>query len=62
MQGEGGAPAGAMFDLIWNACGLPSSANFDVARNPLSTKRAMEIASSGGKPQTFTVLALTDHR
>jgi hypothetical protein len=34
----------------------------DVARNPLSTKRAMEIASSGGKPQTFTVLALTDHR
>ena len=34
----------------------------DVARNPLSTKRAMEIASSGGKPQSFTVLALTDHR
>jgi len=34
----------------------------NVARNPLSTKRAMEIASSGGKPQTFTVLALTDHR
>ena len=34
----------------------------DVARNPLSTKRAMEIATSGGKPQTFTVLALTDHR
>ena len=34
----------------------------NVARNPLSTKRAMEIASSGGKPQTFTVLALSDHR
>ena len=38
------------------------TAGQDVARNPLSTKRAMEIASSGGKPQTFTVLALTDHR
>ena len=38
------------------------AAGQDVARNPLSTKRAMEIASSGGKPQTFTVLALTDHR
>ena len=34
----------------------------NLARNSLSTKRAMEIASSGGKPQTFTVLALTDHR
>ena len=34
----------------------------NVARNPLSTKRAMEIASSGGTPQTFTVLALADHR
>ena len=34
----------------------------NVARNPLSTKRAMEIASSGGTPQTFTILALTDHR
>ena len=38
------------------------TAGQDVARNPLSTKRAMEIASSGGTPQTFTVLALTDHR
>ena len=38
------------------------TAGQDVARNPLSTKRAMEIASSGGKPQSFTVLALTDHR
>jgi hypothetical protein len=38
------------------------AAGQDVARNPLSTKRAMEIASSGGTPQTFTVLALTDHR
>ena len=34
----------------------------NVARNPISSKRAMEIASSGGKPQTFTVLALSDHR
>ena len=38
------------------------TAGQDVARNPLSTKRAMEIAGSGGNPQTFTVLALTDHR
>jgi hypothetical protein len=38
------------------------TASQNVARNPLSSKRAMEIASSGGKPQTFTVLALTDHR
>ena len=38
------------------------TAGQDVARNPLSTKRAMEIAGSSGKPQTFTVLALTDHR
>jgi hypothetical protein len=33
-----------------------------VARNPLSSKKAMEIASSGGKPQTFTVIALSDQR
>jgi len=33
-----------------------------VARNPLSSKQAMQLASSGGQPQTFTVLALTDHR
>jgi len=38
------------------------TAGQNVARNPLSTKRAMEIAGSSGKPQTFTVLALTDHR
>jgi len=38
------------------------TAGQNVARNPLSSKRAMEIASSGGKPQTFTVLALTDRR
>jgi hypothetical protein len=38
------------------------TAGQNVARNPLSTRRTMEVASSGGKPQTFTVLALTDHR
>ena len=32
----------------------------NVARNPLSGKRAMEIASSGGMPETFTVIALAD--
>ena len=34
----------------------------NVARNPLSSKRAMEIASSGGMPETFTVIALSDRR
>jgi hypothetical protein len=33
-----------------------------VARNPLSSKRAMEIASSSGRPETLTVMALADHR
>ncbi|HVP49803.1 MAG TPA: hypothetical protein VMT56_01135, partial [Candidatus Bathyarchaeia archaeon] len=31
-----------------------------VARNPLSSQRAMEIASSGRKPGTVTVVALAD--
>jgi len=30
----------------------------NVARNPLSSKRAMEIASSGGMPETRTIIAL----
>jgi hypothetical protein len=30
----------------------------NVARNPLSSKRAMEIASSGGMPETKTIIAL----
>ena len=34
----------------------------NVARNPLSGKRAMEIASSGGKPETKIVIALADVR
>ena len=34
----------------------------NVARNPISSKRAMEIASSGGAPETLTVIALADHR
>ena len=38
------------------------TAGQNVARNPLSSKRAMEIASSGGTQETFTVLALADHR
>jgi len=38
------------------------TAGQNVARNPLSSKQAMQLASSGGQPQTFTVLALTDHR
>jgi hypothetical protein len=38
------------------------TAGQNLARNSLSNKRAMEIASSGGKPQTFTILALSDHR
>ena len=33
-----------------------------VARNPLSSKKAMEVASTGERPETFTVVALADHR
>jgi hypothetical protein len=36
------------------------TAGQNVARNPLSSQRAMEVASSGGKPQTVTVIALAD--
>jgi hypothetical protein len=32
----------------------------NVARNPFFSKRAMEIASSGGAPETFTIIALAD--
>ena len=38
------------------------TAGQNVARSPLSSKRAMEIASSGGMPETFTVVALGDRR
>jgi hypothetical protein len=38
------------------------TAGQNVARNPLSSKRAMALASSGARPQTFTVLSLTDRR
>ena len=34
----------------------------NVARNPISSKRAMEVASSGGMPETMTIIALADHR
>ena len=33
-----------------------------VARNPLSSKKAMEIAGSGGKPETRVVIALAAAR
>ena len=33
-----------------------------VARNPLSSKKAMEVASTGERPEMFTVVALADHR
>ena len=32
----------------------------NVSRNPLSSKRAMEIASSGGRPETKIVIARAD--
>ena len=38
------------------------TAGQNVARNPLSSKRAMESASTGERPETFTVVALVDHR
>jgi hypothetical protein len=34
----------------------------NVVRDPLSSKRAMEIASSGGMPETKTIIALADRR
>ena len=38
------------------------TAGQNVARNPLSSKRAMETASSGERLETFTVAALVDRR
>jgi hypothetical protein len=38
------------------------TAGQNVARNPLSNMRAMEIAGSGGVPQTLTVFAIADRR
>ena len=38
------------------------TAGQNVARNPLSSKRAMETASSGERLETFTVAALADRR
>ena len=38
------------------------TAGQDVARNPLSSKKAMESASNGEKPEAFTVVALADRR
>ena len=34
----------------------------NVARNPLLSKKAMESASTGERPETFTVVALADRR
>lgn len=34
----------------------------NVARSPMSSKRAMEIASSGGVPETRTIIALAQGR
>ena len=38
------------------------TAGQDVARNPLSSRKAMESASNGERPETFTVVALADSR
>ena len=38
------------------------TAGQDVARNPLSSKKAMESASNGEKPETFAVVARADRR
>jgi hypothetical protein len=37
------------------------TAGQNVARNPLSSKKAMEIASSGALPRTTTIIALAGH-
>src|SRR5215471_11828924 len=38
------------------------TAGQNVARNPMSSKRAMALASSGEKPETKVVIALADGR
>ena len=38
------------------------TAGQDVARNPLSSKKAMESASNGERPEAFTVVALAGSR
>ena len=38
------------------------TAGQDVARNPLSSKKAMESANNGERPESFTVVALADSR
>ena len=38
------------------------TAGQDVARNPLSSRKAIESASNGERPETFTVVALADSR
>ena len=38
------------------------TAGQDVARNPLSSRKAMESASNGERPEAFTVIALADSR
>ena len=38
------------------------TAGEDVARNPLSSKKAMESANNGERPESFTVVALADSR
>jgi hypothetical protein len=37
------------------------TAGQNVARNPLSSKKAMEIASSGALPRTTTIIAVAGH-
>lgn len=37
------------------------TAGQNVARNPLSSKKAMEIARSGALPRTMTIIALAGH-
>ena len=38
------------------------TAGDELLRSPLASKKAMEIASSGERPETFTVVALVDRR
>src|SRR5215472_11117062 len=53
-----------VFHRYGNAYSLAQvwTAGQNVGRNPLSSKKAMEIARSGVAQQTFTILALADRR
>jgi len=64
LKSEGSKQAKLVFHRSGNEYFLAQvwTAGQNESRNPLSGKRAMELASSGFRPQTFTVVALADRK